>query len=111
MSDAGFEYTVNMTRVSDGKTVEFTETHEGYPDYKREEGWECGPVFIWAAGNFSCDCNRYLFFERALSTSEEEIEARDPIRCGYSDYVVNWIRNDETGTIIYTETGAEASEL
>lgn len=22
-------------------------------------------IFMWTEGNYSCDCNRYLFFERA----------------------------------------------
>lgn len=103
MSDVTFKYTVSLTRNSDNKTVEFVETHGDYPQYKRDEGWEFDPVFIWELGNYSCDCNRYLFFERALGTSEEEIDARDPNKCGHADYRVNWIRNDETSTVIYTE--------
>lgn len=24
------------------------------------------PYFMWTDGNYGCDCNRFLFFERAL---------------------------------------------
>lgn len=59
-------------------------------------------MFIWEEGNFSCDCNRYLLFERALGKTEEEIEASDPDKCSYGGYCVNWIK-DDSGKVWYEE--------
>jgi hypothetical protein len=28
--------------------------------------------FMWTEGNYSCDCNRHLFFERAIGNEPEE---------------------------------------
>lgn len=36
-----------------------------------EEGLE----FMWSEGNFSCDCNRALFFVRAVGGTEDEARA------------------------------------
>jgi hypothetical protein len=85
-----------MTRLADGLTREWADDW-GFPGYVREEGWEFDPVFIWSDGNFSCDCNRALFFARAVDEPDPDLE------CGQSQYRVNWIRNDETGNIIYEE--------
>jgi hypothetical protein len=104
----GFKYTVSLTRTSDGRTVQFTKTWD-YPGYTREEDWEHDPVFLWAEGNYSCNCNRFLFFERACGSSETEIKTKDPNKgesgsCNdYENYRVNWIRNEETKNLIYSE--------
>lgn len=29
--------------------------------------------FMWTEGNYSCDCNRHRFFQRAANVPEEEI--------------------------------------
>lgn len=52
---------------------------------------------IWSEGNFSCDCNRELFFCRALNMNEPE-----EIECGDSRYAVR-ISNDVTGEVLYDE--------
>jgi hypothetical protein len=97
-----FNYTVNMTHVASGETVEFTEAYGTWENYHRGDDWETDPVFIWSDGNFSCNCNRDLFFWRAKG-----IEPEDDEECGcldYENYRVNWMRNDETGNIIYEES-------
>lgn len=38
--------------------------------------------FIWAEGNYSCDCNRRLFFERSKGNEPDDVE------CGESRYVI-----------------------
>lgn len=45
-----------------------------------------GSMFIWTEGNFSCDCNRYLFFERAGGNPADPDETED--RCGDDAYTV-----------------------
>jgi len=58
-------------------------------------------TFIWGEGNYSCDCNRGIFFARVNGEEEDE-----DIKCGSSKYSVN-IELD--GEMIYSEfeTGAE----
>lgn len=87
-----FLYTVSLTRLSDGKTVEIQEEW-GFPGYVRRDDWESDFVFIWEEGNFSCDCNREDFFCKA--SGEPEVERN----CGNGVYRVNWLRNDETGKV------------
>lgn len=53
-------------------------------------------LFIWEEGNFSCDCNRGLFFANAAGED-------DPDRaCGMDEYSVQII-NPADGSIIYDE--------
>lgn len=101
------QFTVSLTRVSDNKTVQFTENFEVHDDSKQDwSDWPCTVEFLWADGNYSCNCNRFLFFERALGSSEDEIRAKDPGETGdcgsYEKYRVNWIKIGEK--TIYEET-------
>jgi hypothetical protein len=89
-----FPFTVSITRIADGKTVEIKEEW-GYPGYIRDEDWETDPVFLWEEGNSSCDCNRASDFAKASGEPEVETE------CGEVAYRLNWIRNDETGRLIF----------
>jgi len=50
----------------------------GYDRYVREDDWESDPAFIWTEGNYNCNCNRFLFYWRALGKTEEEIHDLDP---------------------------------
>jgi len=81
---------ISITRVSDGKNVTYWDDEGLY-----QEGDYDG-VFIWEDGNFSCDCNRSLFFHRALGLPEEDCS------CGYEAFRVDFIK-DETGKIWYQE--------
>lgn len=105
-------YTISLTRLSDNKTVEFVENFESHDgsteDYSE---WRHLVNFIWSDGNYSCNCNRFLFFERACGLTQEEIDAKDPslegtmTGCGdYEKYRCDWIRDEETKEIIYEET-------
>jgi hypothetical protein len=105
---AAFKYTVSLTHVATGETVEFTEDYGTWDNYKRGDDWETDPVFGWADGNFSCNCNRHLFFWRAKGIEPEDDE--DTGCLDYPDYRVNWIRNEETGNIIYEELARGAEE-
>ena len=60
----------------------------------------------WSGLN-ECNCNRFLFFERALGKSEVEIKELDPCKdgvggCGsYEEYRCDWIKDANTGEMIY----------
>jgi hypothetical protein len=59
--------------------------------------WDDGPcLHIWEDGNFSCDCNRYLFFQRVAGEDE------DDDKCGDGAYSVN-IYNPKDGSVLYEE--------
>lgn len=98
-----FDYQVSITYVPTGDTIVFKDTW-GYPSYVREEGWEYDPVFIWEEGNYSCDCNRDLFFHRAINPEHDN----DELECGDKLYRVNWIKNLETGRVIYREPESDS---
>lgn len=111
-------YTVSLTRVSDSKNVTWTEDFTIHDtDIKLWPGlndWEHTVEFLWSEGNYSCNCNRFLFFERALGKTEAEIEAIDPDQedttgsCGlYENYICNWIRNADTQQVIYSGDESE----
>jgi hypothetical protein len=100
---------ISITRISDGKTVEFVYPFDVHDDSTQDwSDWQSTLVFLWADGNYSCDCDRFLFFERALGKTEEEIDELDPVQegggdCGsYEKYRVNFIKN-EAGKVLYEE--------
>lgn len=43
---------------------------------------DCGE-YMWVDGNYSCDCNRHLYFERAAGT---ELDWDDGGECGETRY-------------------------
>lgn len=53
--------------------------------------------FIWEEGNYSCDCNRALFFFRAKNMDDPEDR-----QCGEELYSVKIIRKS-TGEVLYDE--------
>lgn len=55
-------------------------------------------VSIWEEGNFSCDCNRELFFDEA---GGDENESNEEPTCGNTRYSVNIKRL--SGEVIYKE--------
>jgi len=79
--------TVKITDTITGDSRLFSSDMEWYGDY------------IWSEGNFSCDCNRYLFFQRALNMDED---GESP--CGDDRYTIDSIFHD--GKIVYTEMDA-----
>lgn len=83
---------ISITRISDGKNVTYWDDEGLYQDEDYDG------TFIWEDGNFSCDCNRSIFFHKALG-GLEEIETV----CGDTQFKVDFIK-DETGKIWYQET-------
>ena len=75
---------VYIKRNSDGKIVK-----------SRFEGWG-GDIFYFSEGNFSCDCNRSLEFNRAIGDELEESN------CGETAFSIK-VEDSETGEPIYFE--------
>lgn len=80
-------------------TIEITDTTTGERRaYSSDWDWD-GETdeYIWAEGNFACDCNRSLFFARAVGTPEAVI---DEAPCGLTRFTVA-IAVD--GEVVYDE--------
>ncbi len=78
------------------KCVETGETRIYHDDYKREEKHD---FFIWADGNYSCDCNRSIFFY--------DYDENKEMDCSDGRIVIEKIVIRETGEIVYSETGID----
>ena len=99
----------DISRIEQGTTwvkivalIRKNETSE-IREYKDEVWWDCNEPyddypndFMWSEGNYSCDCNRYLFFQRAKGENEDNDE------CGDDKYSVN-LKNPKNGEIFYRE--------
>ena len=87
----------HIKKVSTGEIVRYEATGLWVED-------DCCPlIYIWESGNFSCDCNRELFFSDAKG-----IERPDDVSCGEGGYLVN-LENPKTGEIFYREFEQEKS--
>lgn len=80
-------FTVHLRRNSDGLVRQI----------RRDGNWtgEDGHEFLWTEGNYSCDCNRHLFFARAAGDEP----AWDDLECGQSAYTIVKVTNDAGETI------------
>ncbi len=58
-------------------------------------------IFIWAEGNWSCDCNRAIFFAEAGG------EQNKSNQCGEYGYIVDRIVRVADGELLYTEAPGE----
>lgn len=62
-------------------TITITDTTTGesrsYPGTDSDWWPDGGSYSWWSSGNFSCDCNRYLCFQRARAEDEEDFECSD----------------------------------
>jgi hypothetical protein len=56
-------------------------------------------VSNWTEGNYSCDCNRKLFFQRAGNEKEDAI-----VECSHDKFSVN-LKNKKDGITYYCEYG------
>lgn len=63
-----------------------------------EPDWETAD-FCWIEGNYSCDCNRYLFFERAEGGDPEIDDGK--YRCGDIGYSITV--TDSGGVVLYKD--------
>jgi hypothetical protein len=63
---------------------------------KYQDNYDWGGDYIWADGNYSCDCNRYLFFQRAADDDED-----DNTGCSDGKYSVRITSED--GAVLYQD--------
>jgi hypothetical protein len=62
---------------------------------------------MFSQGNYSCDCNRVLFMERALDGSREMEEFEPELhKCGHGKITIDAIIDRETGEVIYRDQAA-----
>ena len=45
-----------------------TDVEVSFTDY-----WDAHSYYTWSEGNYSCDCNRHILFNRALGIETEEV--------------------------------------
>lgn len=71
-----------VASIKNVKTGEvMTHSYEVEPEYADSQR------FLWEEGNYSCDCNRELFFRRAQG-QELTDEEFDDLKCREGDYSV-----------------------
>jgi hypothetical protein len=63
--------------------------------------------FIWSEGNYSCDCNRSLFFQRGMGIDEMTI-LQDKnndfyLDCNFGPNRFKVTVRDEAGKVLYTD--------
>lgn len=85
---------VTLTDTKTGKQRVY-DTEEYFP----KDGWS---DYLWTDGNYSCDCNRYLFFQRA----DGKTPSLGKAKCGEGRYLVNSIVLKDTGEQLYSEVDA-----
>ncbi len=75
--------------IREDETVELLNLNEEYPS-----------VHNWKESNYSCYCNRHLFFKRA--SDEEETDEDWDVTCSDGRYSVN-LKNKKNGKVYYRE--------
>lgn len=70
------------------KVIRITDTLTGETRTFTDEYWTDDDLgdFIWTEGNYACDCNRALFFKRAIGESTDD----DETPCGDSRYEIEF---------------------
>jgi hypothetical protein len=96
--DRGFPYPIVkiIHRIRENATgiIRETESTLGFG----VEGYEGRPFdYCWTEGNFSCDCNRYLFFRRAAGEDDGE-----DFPCSDDRFAVQLV-NPKDGKVFYDE--------
>ncbi len=64
------------------------------------QGYEWFGDFIWEEGNYACDCNRQLFFERSV---DPEWDTDEEHTCGDGRYLIMSIYLED-GSVVYSES-------
>jgi hypothetical protein len=75
-----------------------TQATQMYREEASYESYAFSP-FNWEHGNYSCDCNRSLFFRRGMGEDPDVEEAE----CGDGRYIVLAAIGCTSGTLLYTE--------
>lgn len=95
MYDAKVFYPIDV-HLLDTVTGERMIHHDAY-GYDEEDPPGVYSDFMWSEGNYACDCNRGLFFERARG--KEVVDSP----CGSGRFVVEKIIRLSDGKTVYSE--------
>ena len=87
-------YNIVIRENATGKMVKY---EDSYPYWDDQESRHSSLRFMFEDGNYSCDCNRKLFFGRAYLTEFSDEETP----CGHSKYSVKITLMD--GTVVLDE--------
>lgn len=98
-------YKVAIRKNATGEVRVREYAYDWFKDAARSE--ESSDMFWWTEGNFGCDCNRYLEFERA-GGNEPDMNDESRGQCGMEAYSVLYADLPD-GTRIKIDTD-EASE-
>src|SRR5689334_15778879 len=96
MSDDSYAIDITILDTTTGERVTYRDEDGGYEDPDNPGEFA---DFIWREGNFSCDCNRSLFFRLAKG---EDVDTMDAT-CGDGRYVVEQIVRVSNGEVVYRE--------
>lgn len=99
MTKTHHEATIQIRCIETGETVRHYDAYDFEQD-ERHTPPEAVVFYMWFEGNYSCDCNRYLFFQRASGFAEDDI---DDHPCGEDKFTIDWIVFD--GRCIYPNDG------
>lgn len=64
-------------------------------EYNDEYPWSETMEYLWSEGNFGCDCNRALFFARAVGEDDPDCE------CGDTEFSIEVF--DDDGKLLYKD--------
>lgn len=93
MTDTCVPVNVHIRRNSDG---------EVRVQHWKEYGWDKdNSDFIWSDGNYACDCNRHLFFERAVGKEPDWDDGVNEPGCGMKAYNIRIF--DMDGKMLYED--------
>ena len=85
--------------IAEIKCVETNEVRECKTNEILKMGDEFPSVFNWEENNYSCDCNRHIFFNiENENMSEDDLD----IPCSHGKYLVN-LKNKKDGKYYYRE--------
>lgn len=89
---------VEITDTTSGDTVIYHDdfTYKGWSDPERSPSYQV--TFLWGEGNYSCDCNRFIFYTLAKTGSVPA----EHIDCGDTRFKIK-IRERISQKLIYSE--------
>jgi len=89
---------VTIKELSSGLVVTYEDTWDDWGTASPKEQWD----FMWTEGNYSCDCNRKIFFYRHGFNEDKMDDA--PCSGSENQYLVKVVFK-ETGEIVVNEFG------
>lgn len=78
----GIKYIISLQDTKT-ETIRYILWSCDFPEDKTEEGEEDSVAYMWDSGNYSCDCNRAIYF---YGRNEEGTPYYDNYSCGDSRF-------------------------